>query len=221
MPRLSLRVGESGASAAPREWRHLQAGLWNYWSILLIRRCKSLKYVFIHGFCVSNSASKRNLYLEWLRPALVCFSSRSMKTPAWSRRASRAELTALTQPTCQPRDSSSRWHLGYSGVLFTMQHSVQHKKLGAKERERARVWEIRYTLCLALGIHGCILSERKMCGFHLAFQGNRPKWSLRWRVGASENEWLHVAKKQTSTSNSWETCWRNFCYRSCRLQKTT
>lgn len=34
-----------------------------------------------------------------------------------------------------------------------------------------------------------------MCGFHLAFQGNQPKWSLRWRVGASENEWLHVAKK--------------------------
>uniref|UniRef100_A0A667Y5R5 Importin subunit alpha n=1 Tax=Myripristis murdjan TaxID=586833 RepID=A0A667Y5R5_9TELE len=30
-------------------------------------------------------------------------------------------------------------------------------------------------LCLARGIHGCILSERKMCGFHLAFQGNQPK----------------------------------------------
>jgi len=27
-------------------------------------------------------------------------------------------------------------------------------------------------------------------------RGNQPKWSLRWRVGASENEWLHVAKKQ-------------------------
>lgn len=156
---------------------------------------------------------------------MICFSSRSMKMPALFQRPSRAELMGLTQPTCQPRDSSSRWHLGYSGVLFTMQHSVQHKKkLGAKERERerARVWEIRYTLCLALGMHGCILSERKMCGFHLAFQGNRPKWSLRWRVGASENEWLHVAKKkQTSTSNSWETCRRNFCYWSCRLQKTT
>lgn len=50
---------------------------------------------------------------------------------------------------------------------------------------------------------------REKCGFHLAFQGNQPKWGLRWRVGASENEWLHVAKKQTSTSNSWETRRRN------------
>lgn len=60
---------------------------------------------------------------------------------------------------------------------------------------------------------------REKCGFHLAFQGNRPKWSLRWRVGASENEWLHVAKKQTSTSNSWETWRRNLCYWSWRLQQ--
>lgn len=62
---------------------------------------------------------------------------------------------------------------------------------------------------------------REKCGFHLAFQGNQPKWSLRWRVGASENEWLHVAKKQTSTSNSWETWRRNLCYWSWCLQKTT
>lgn len=51
-----------------------------------------------------------------------------------------------------------------------------------------------------------------MCGFHLAFQGNQPKWSLRWRVGASENEWLHVAKKAKHLHRMrWETCRHNFC----------
>lgn len=141
-------------------------------------------------------------HLDWItvhynRPCLFAFiSSRLMKTAAWSQRPSKAELTALTQPMCQPRDSSSRRHLGYSGVLFTMQHSVQHKKI---RRERARESEnVKNLIHCAwlLGSNGCILSERKMCGFHLAFQGNRPKWSLRWRVGASESEWLHVAKQQ-------------------------
>lgn len=70
-----------------------------------------------------------------LTPRCFVFPPRLMKTPAWSQRPSKVELTALTQPTCQPRDSSSRRHLGYSGVLFTMQHSVQHKKI---RRERAR-----------------------------------------------------------------------------------
>lgn len=134
-----------------------------------------------------------------------------MKTPAWSQKPSKVELTASTLPTCQPRDSSSRRHLGYSGVLFTMQHSVQHKKI---RRERAKESECEKfdPLCLARGIHGCILSERKMCGFHLAFQGNQPKWRLRWRVGASENEWLHVAKKAKHLHRMrWETCRHNFC----------
>lgn len=85
----------------------------------------------------------------FLKIPLLCFSPRSMKTPAWSQLAYRAELTALTQPTCQPRDSSSSQHLGYSGVLFTMQHSVQHKKIRS---ERTRESEsVRNSIYIVLG----------------------------------------------------------------------
>lgn len=104
----------------------------------------------------------------------ACCSSRSMKTPAWSRRPSKVELTASTPPTCQPRDSSSRRHLGYSGVLFTMQHSVQHKKI---RRERARESESVRDLIHCAWLVGSMAASylREMCGFHLAFQGNQPK----------------------------------------------
>lgn len=77
--------------------------------------------------------------LRWLPHGLVFLPLRLTKTTPWSQRPSKAELTASTQPTCQPRDSSSRRHLGSSGVSFTMQHSVLQKKLGEKERERARM----------------------------------------------------------------------------------
>lgn len=95
---------------------------------------------------------------------------------------------ASTLPTCQLRDSSSRRHLGYSGVLFTMQHSVQHKKIA-----RASVRNLIHCAWL---VGSMAAYWKEMYGFHLAFPRNRPKWSLRWRVGANENEWLHVAKKQ-------------------------
>lgn len=64
---------------------------------------------------------------QWLSNGLVFFIFRSMKTTPWSQRPSKAELMALTQPTCQLRDSSSRRHPGSSGVSFTMQHSVLQK----------------------------------------------------------------------------------------------
>lgn len=136
------------------------------------------------------------LNLKFSNLVLICFSHRLMKTPAWSQRPSRAELTALTQPTCQPRDSSSRWHLACSGVLFTMQHSVQHKKLGAKERERARVWEIRYTLCLALGIHGCIISERKVwISFGIPGEPAQMKFEM---ASGCEWEWMATCCKKAN-----------------------
>lgn len=74
---------------------------------------------------------------------LLCLLVRLTKTPTWSQKPSRVEPMALTPPpTCQLRDSSSRRHPEYSGVLFAMQHSVQHKKkLGEKERERERECE--------------------------------------------------------------------------------
>lgn len=132
-----------------------------------------------------------------------------MKTPAWSLRPSRVELTALIQPTCQPRDSSSRQHLGYSGVLFTMQHSVQHTKLGEKERERARVWEIWY---IVLGswdpwLH---LMREKCVDFIWHSRGTSPNevWDGEWvRVRMSG---YMLQKSKTSTSNGWETRRHNF-----------
>lgn len=106
---------------------------------------------------------------------LVFLPLRLTKTTPWSQRPSKAELTASTQPTCQPRDSSSRRHPGSSGVSFHDAALCSTKKI---RRERARESEnVKNLIHCAwlLGSNGCILSERKMCGFHLAFQGDRPK----------------------------------------------
>lgn len=134
-----------------------------------------------------------------------------MKTPAWSQRPSKAELTALTQPTCQPRDSSSRRHLGYSGVLFTMQHSVQHKKI---RRERARESEsVRNLIHCAwlLGSMAASYLREKCVDFIWHSRGTSPNevWDGEWvRVRMSG---YMLQNSKTSTSNGWETCRHNFC----------
>lgn len=146
-----------------------------------------------------------------------------MKMPALSQRPSRAELMGLTQPTCQPRDSSSRWHLGYSGVLFTMQHSVQHKKKIRSERTRESE-SVRNSIYIVLGsgdawLH-LIWEKNVWISFGIPGEPAQMKFEM---ASGCEWEWMATCckKKQTSTSNSWETCRRNFCYWSCRLQKTT
>lgn len=150
------------------------------------------------------------------------FSSRLMKMPALSQRPSRAELMGLTQPMCQPRDSSSRWHLGYSGVLFTMQHSVQHKKIRS-ERTRERECEKFDIHCAwLLGCMAASYLRGKCVDFIWHSRGTGPNevWDGEW-VRVRMNGYMLQKKKQTSTSNSWQTCRRNYCYWSCRLQKTT
>lgn len=49
-------------------------------------------------------------------------------------------------------------------------------------------------MCLARGIYGCILKGNVWISFGIPEEPAQMK--LRWRVGANENEWLHVAKKQ-------------------------
>lgn len=137
-----------------------------------------------------------------LMPCRFVFSFRSMKTPAWSRRPSRAGLTALTQPTCQPRDSTSRRHLGYTGVLFTMQHSVQHKKI---RRERARESESVRNLIHCAWLVGSMAASylREKCvDFIWHSRGTSPNevWDGEWvRVRMSG---YMLQKSKTSTSNA-------------------
>lgn len=77
-----------------------------------------------------------------------------------------------TLPTCQLRDSSSRRHLGYSGVLFTMQHSVQHKN------ERKSECEKFDPLCLARGIYGCILKGNVWISFGILEEPAQMKFEM-------------------------------------------
>lgn len=115
---------------------------------------------------------------------LVLLSFRLRKTTPWSPRPTKAELTTSTRPTCQPRDSSSRRHPGSSGVSFTMQQSVlQKKKLGAKERERARMWKNWYIVLGSWDPMAASYLSGKMCGLHLAFQGGivpNEVWDGEW-----------------------------------------
>lgn len=139
-------------------------------------------------------------------------SFRSMKTPTWSRRPSRAELTASTQPTCQPRDSSSRRHLGYSGVLFTMQHSVQHiKKLGEKGRERASVRNLIHCAWLVGSMAASYLKE-KYVDFIWHSRGTSPNevWDGEW-VRVRMSGYMLQKKAKHLHRMCWETCRHNFC----------
>lgn len=102
---------------------------------------------------------------------------------------------ASTLPTCQLRDSSSRRHLGYSGVLFTMQHSVQHKKW-----EKERVWEI-WSIVLGswdLWLH----TERKCMDFIWHSRGTSPNevWDGEW-VRMRMSGYM-LLKSKTSTLNA-------------------
>lgn len=117
-----------------------------------------------------------------LKSCWIVFSSRSMKIPTWSQRPSRAELTALTQPMYQLKDSSSRQHLGCSGVSFTMQHSVQHKKI---RRERTRESEsVRNSIHCAwlLGSMAASYLREKCVDFIWHSRGTSPNevWDGEW-----------------------------------------
>lgn len=131
-----------------------------------------------------------------------------MKTPALSQRPSKAELMALTQPTCQLRDSSSRRRLGYSGVLFTMQHSVQHKK--KIRRERASVRNLIHCAWL-LGSMAASYLREKCVDFIWHSRGSSPNevWDGEWVRVRMSGYMLQISK--TSTSNGWETRRHNFC----------
>lgn len=119
---------------------------------------------------------------------------------------------ALTLPTCQLRDSSSRRHLGYSGVLFTMQHSVQHKKKKfEKERERARVWEI-WSIVLGswdLWLH-LIWEENVWISFGIPAEPAQMKFQM---ASGCEWEWVATCCKKAKHLQwmHWETCRHNFC----------
>lgn len=118
--------------------------------------------------------------------------------------------------TCQLRDSSSRSHLGYSGVLFTMQHSVQHKK----NRERARECEKFDPLCLARGIYGCILKGNVWISFGIPEEPAQMKFEM---ASGCEWEWvLHVAKKQNIYIECIERHADTTCYwSSCHWKSTS
>lgn len=74
--------------------------------------------------------------------------------------------------------------------------SLFYKKKIRSERARESENVKKLIHCAwLLGSSGCILSEWKNVWISFGIpRGDRPKWSLRWRVDASENEWLHVAK---------------------------
>lgn len=148
---------------------------------------------------------------QWLSNGLVFFIFRSMKTTPWSQRPSKAELMALTQPTCQPKDSSSRRHPGSSGVSFTMQHSVLQKKLGEKERERARMWKNWYIVLGSWDPMAASDVREKCVDFIWHSRGTGPNevWDGEWMRVRMSGYMLQNSK--TSTSNGWETCRHNFC----------
>lgn len=149
--------------------------------------------------------------LRWLPHGLVFLPLRLTKTTPWSQRPSKAELTASTQPTCQPRDSSSRRHPGSSGVSFTMQHSVLQKKLGEKERERARMWKIWYIVLGSWDPMAASYLREKCVDFIWHSRGTGPNevWDGEWMRVRMSGYMLQNSK--TSTSNGWETCRHNFC----------
>lgn len=104
------RPRKNWAPAKSWKWRYLQTGVWNNRSVLLIRWCKW------HKRCFFLFVSFWNFFA--VDAPFLCCLFRLTKIPAWSQTPSKAGLSASTQPTCQPRGSSSRRHPGGSFWSF-------------------------------------------------------------------------------------------------------
>lgn len=92
-----------------------------------------------------------------------------------------------------------------------MQHSVLQKKLGEKERERARMWKIWYIVLGSWDPMAASYLREKCVDFIWHSRGTGPNevWDGEWMRVRMSGYMLQNSK--TSTSNGWETCRHNFC----------